>query len=292
LTSLPQAPFRVALIGSGRVGTAVASLLATSGHKIVGVASRTEESAHGAADFLRAPIFSSDDPVDADVFLIGTPVEAIGPIAKLLAAELDLDDRVVIHFAGVTGIEPLEPARLGGAATCALHPVQACPDVESAIQNLPGSTWGVTCSENSLEWARRLIEHDLRGSIRVVDEADRPAWHAAAVITSNGLAALLASSEQLLRGINVPEPEAVLGPLSRGTLENALSRGGGAATLTGPVVRGEIGTVRAHIDGLRQMSQEHVAAYLSVTRMILEAAEKAGRVDHATYEAIVEELER
>jgi predicted short-subunit dehydrogenase-like oxidoreductase (DUF2520 family) len=292
LTSLPQAPLRIALIGSGRVGTAVASLLASAGHKIAGVASRSEATVDRAAEFLQAPKFSTEHPVDADVYLIGTPADVVLQSAELLASRIDLGGRVVVHFAGVSGIGPLEPARFKGAATCALHPVQACPDFEFAIRNLPGSTWGVTCSEGSLEWVQRLIEHDLQGRTRVVAEADRPAWHAAAVMTSNGLAALLASSELLLGAIEVDEPEKVLGPLARGTLTNASAGGGGAATLTGPVVRGEVETVRAHIEGLGQLSEEHVAAYMSITRMILDAARKAGRVDRAIYESMVEELER
>jgi predicted short-subunit dehydrogenase-like oxidoreductase (DUF2520 family) len=292
VTSLPQSPFRVALIGSGRVGTAVASLLATSGHEIVGVGSRTGESARRAGELLGTSVFSSDDPVDADIYLIGTPADVVGPSTTLLVSRIDVESRVVVHFAGVTGIEPLEPARRKGAATCALHPVQACSDVESAIRNLPGSTWGVTCSEGSLDWTRSLIEKDLQGRVTLVAESDRPAWHAAAVMTSNGLAALLASSEHLLDGIGVSEPEVVLGPLAQGTLDNALAGGGGAATLTGPIVRGEVGTVRTHIEGLRRLSEEHVATYRSVTRMILEAAQKAGRVDHSIYESMIEELER
>ena len=292
MTSPPSSPLRVALIGSGRVGTAVASLLATSGHEIVGVTSRTPESARRAGELLGTSVFSPDNPAEADLYLIGTPADAVGPTTTQLAAKIGLDGRVCVHFAGVTGIEPLEPARRKGAATCALHPVQACPDVESAIRNLPGSTWGVTCSEGSLEWTRDLIEKDLRGRVTVVAESDRPAWHAAAVMTSNGLAALLASSEHLLAGIDVSEPESVLGPLAQGTLDNALAGGGGAMTLTGPVVRGEVETVRTHIEGLRRLSEEHVATYRSVTRMILDAGQKAGRVDRSIYESMIEELEQ
>jgi predicted short-subunit dehydrogenase-like oxidoreductase (DUF2520 family) len=111
-----------------------------------------------------------------------------------------------------------------------------------------------------------------------VAEDDRALWHAAAVMTSNGIAALLATGEAILARIGVDDPEAVLGPLAAGAVANARSGGGGGATLTGPVVRGEVATLRKHLEALGSDAPELVPAYRLVARTILAAAASAGRL--------------
>lgn len=290
MSSLPSRPLDVALLGAGRVGTAVAALLSTKGMRITGVGSRTGRSAERAARFLGTSAFDLTDPVDADIFLIGTPMEAIEPVVAALAERVHLGDATVVHLAGAVGVEVLEPARRAGAAACALHPVQACPDVDAAMRNLPGSTWGVTTSRGAERWARDLVEL-LDGTPVEVAERDRPLWHAAAVVTSNGIAALLAAGERILEQIGVGEPELVLGPLARGTLENARVGGGGARTLTGPVVRAEMDVIRAHIASLA-VADDLAELYRSISLLIADAAVSIGRLDHSAAEELRRALEQ
>jgi predicted short-subunit dehydrogenase-like oxidoreductase (DUF2520 family) len=115
-------------------------------------------------------------------------------------------------------------------------------------------------------------------------------WHAAAVTTANGAAVLLALGEAMLREIGIARPEAVLDPLATGALANARERGA-AATLTGPVVRGEVATVRGHIEALRVRAPNLLEAYRLVARTILLAAVDAGRLDNEAATAIRRELE-
>jgi predicted short-subunit dehydrogenase-like oxidoreductase (DUF2520 family) len=138
----------------------------------------------------------------------------------------------------------------------------------------------------------KLIERDLDGVPVIVSEAARPLWHAASVMTSNGIAALMALGESLLSEIGVEDPPAVLGPLAEGTVQNARAGGGGGATLTGPVVRGEAATIRRHIQALGKVSPEHSETYGSICALILRAAVDAGRIDEATSESITRELGR
>ena len=285
MSSLPLPPFDVALVGAGRVGTGVAALLVRAGQSIAGVASRSQASADRAAELLAAPTSRIGDLADADVYLIGTGVDAIEDVVRELATATDLKGRIVVHFAGAAGIQPLDPARDEGAHVCALHPVQACPDIDAAIRNLPGSTWGMTTSEGAETWATDFVAL-LGGRAVPVAENDRPAWHAAAVVTSNGIAALMASGEAILEGLGVTEPERVLGPLAAGTVTNARLGGGGAATLTGPVVRGEVDVVRTHVAAL--MHQPRLAAvYRSVSRSIADVAAASGRLDPKLYDEII-----
>jgi predicted short-subunit dehydrogenase-like oxidoreductase (DUF2520 family) len=111
-------------------------------------------------------------------------------------------------------------------------------------------------------------------------------WHAAAVVTSNGTAALLAAGEDILRAIGVVDAETVLGPLALGTMKNAIEGGGGGATLTGPVVRGDVDTVLLHIAALRDRDPELAQTYVTISAAILEAAVRSGRIDDRTAAAM------
>lgn len=274
---LPGSPWRLALAGCGRVGTAVAKLLLGRGHSVVGVASRSPQSVARAEQLLAAPRFSLDGPLPAcDVLLVGASDAAIEPVVARLAPHL-APDTIVWHFAGAFGLAPLDAALRAGALGIALHPVQTCPDVTSALRRLPGSAWGLTAAEPVAEWAARMVEHDLEGRAFRVAEEHRPIWHAASVATANGVRALLAVSEELLAAIGIAEPGAVVVPAARGALENA-REGESGATLTGPVVRGETATIARHLDSLARYAPDRVPSYRLVTELVLGAAVGAGRV--------------
>lgn len=276
VATTPPGPFTFTLVGAGRVGTAVARILQDAGNRCLAVASRSAASRTRAASLLSAPRSTIDSLPSADVILLGVTDDALGKVATELAGRVG-PGCAVIHFAGVFGLAPLEPVIRAGALGCALHPVQACPDIDTAIARLPGSAWGVTCTWPAVQWAHDLISGPLRGTPVDVAERDRPLWHAAAVSTSNGMAALMAVGESLLRSIGMDGAEEVLGPLALGTIQNAIAGGGGAATLTGPAVRGDTRTIALHLDAMTESAPEQLEAYSLVTRLILEA----GHIDDA-----------
>jgi predicted short-subunit dehydrogenase-like oxidoreductase (DUF2520 family) len=268
----------VFLYGAGRVGTAVAELLRRNDHELIGVASRTTSSENRASTFLGCPVLSPEEGASAaSLVLLGIPDEGITRAADRVATSVTAGT-VVCHFAGSFGVDVLRAVREAGARPAALHPVQACPDVSTAIQRLPGSAWGVTCGEDLKAWAENLVTSSLAGLPVVIDEDARPLWHAAAVTTSNGIAALLALGEELLSSIEVGSPDAVLGPLAEGTLANARAGGGGGATLTGPIARGESSTIERHIAALRSRAPQLVDPYTTMSRMILSVAARAGHL--------------
>lgn len=273
----PRKPLDVVLIGAGSVGTAVAHLLKQARHNIVGVGFSGRESTRVAGEFLGIPSFDPDGIPSADVVLVGVPHWAIDTVVQGVAPRLQRGT-IVCHFAGAGGLDPLRAALEAGLPGCAMHPVQACPDVDTAIRRLPGSTWGVTCSDSLKRWSAAVIREDLRGRPVFLSESDRPLWHAASVTTANGIAALLASAEEILRAIGIDDPMAVLEPLASGAVANARDGGGGAATLTGPLVRGERHVIELHLQSLKQ-APNAADAYRAATRVVLEAARRAGRID-------------
>lgn len=227
---------------------------------------------------------------NADLYLIGAPDDAIPSIARALAASAQ-PGALVCHFAGSLGTGPLRDVTATGGRPCALHPVQACPDVDTAIARIPRSAWGVTCAPDVEDEVFRLIRQDLAGDPVLVREEDRVLWHAAAVVTSNGTAALLSMGESILAAIAVDAPERVLGPLAAGTVANARAGGGGGATLTGPIVRGEVSTVERHLAALEERAEDLVESYVSAARAILTSARRAGRIDTGTERAMSALLE-
>lgn len=274
---------RVLLVGAGRVGTAVTLLLARRGFLVVGVASRTAASARRAADLLGAPAFDLGELPPAELVVVGAVDAGIAPLAERVAASAAAD-AVVLHLSGASGAAPLQAVIDAGGTAWALHPVQACPDVHTAVERLPGSAWGVTAAAD-LERAMNFVRRELDGRPVAVREEVRPLWHAASVMTSNGISALMAFGEQLLASIGVGDDEDVLGPLAAGTVANARAGGGGSATLTGPIVRGEVETVAKHLRALAP-APELAERYRRVALMILDAADAGGALDAPARRAI------
>lgn len=275
MPELPTGPLRVSIFGAGRVATAAATLLKNRGHQIVGVASPNPQSAQRSAAHLDAPTVSPSGLKGSDVVLIGAPDAAL-PDAVTALGEASTG-AVLVHFAGSAGIAPLQAAT-GTTAQCALHPVQACPDLETAIERLPGSAWGVTCSQGARDWAHAFIREELRGTPVDVAEEDRVLWHAAAVTTSNGISALMATGESLLSSIGIDAPSAVLGPIAAGTVTNARQMASGARSLTGPVVRGEVDVIVRHVEAVDARASELRRAYRDAVLSIVSSAEATGRI--------------
>jgi predicted short-subunit dehydrogenase-like oxidoreductase (DUF2520 family) len=275
---IPESPLRIALIGTGRVGPAVAALLQEAGHVVTGVASRTRDSAAATASRFNAPIFEAHAELpDATVFLIAVPDAAIREVVHGIGTRLPAG-AVVCHFAGAFGVEFLGPVA-DSSGRCALHPVQACPTTALAMARLPGSAWGVTCSPWLQTWARDLVGRDLRGLPIDVVEEDRPLWHAAAVTTANGATALISSAEAMLRSIGIERPMDVLGPLAAGAVQNARDVQDAVSVLTGPAIRGDVATIRLHLDALSRRVPELSHAYRLAARITIDAARRSGRLD-------------
>jgi predicted short-subunit dehydrogenase-like oxidoreductase (DUF2520 family) len=225
------ARLRVGVIGAGRVGTAVGAALRTAGHELVGVSTRSSTAL--AELFLPGvPVLGTDELVRrADLVLVAVPDDAIAG----LVAGLELSPaQVVVHVSGRHGL-----GVLGGVARgMALHPVFP---FTGGPADLTGISWGVTATEPLADELVRQL-----GGVPVhVAEELRPLWHAALAHGSNHLITLVASAADMLRAAGAEQPGDVLRPLLTAALEAALERGD--AALVGPVKRGDVGTVEAHL---------------------------------------------
>ncbi|HXF72672.1 MAG TPA: NAD(P)-binding domain-containing protein, partial [Actinomycetota bacterium] len=128
----------VAIVGAGRVGTALGVLLARAGHRIVAVSGRWATRERAAAFLPDVPVLEPAEAAEgADLVLIATPDDAIASTCAALAGSVG-DGRWVAHVSGATGLDALAPARRAGAGVLAIHPLQTFPDVDAALDRIPG----------------------------------------------------------------------------------------------------------------------------------------------------------
>lgn len=251
----------LALVGPGRAGTTMAAALRERGWRIVAVAGRNPDapSTRAAALGFDAPAVTIEAAaIDADLVIVATPDAAIDEVGARLAAAVR-PDTLVIHLSGARGLDALAavPARVG-----ALHPLQTLPSPDAGLELLAGS-WCAVAGDPQV--AALAVALDLRPI--ELDDEDRARYHAAACIASNHVVALL---DQVATVAPIPL-DAYL-PLVRAAVENVASLGPSAA-LTGPVARGDVDTVRGHLDAL---APDDRAAYLELARR---AHQITGRTD-------------
>ncbi|KOG86282.1 NADH-ubiquinone oxidoreductase, partial [Streptomyces varsoviensis] len=175
----------------------------------------------------------------------------------------------LVHTSGRFGTAVLDPARRAGALPLALHPAMTFTGTPVDVQRLAGCSFGVTAPDE-LRLAAEALVIEMGGEPEWVEEAARPLYHAALAIGANHLVTLVAQSLELLRAAGVEAPDRMLGPLLGAALDNALRSGDDA--LTGPVARGDAGTVAAHVAELRAHAPQSLAGYLAMARTTADRA--------------------
>jgi predicted short-subunit dehydrogenase-like oxidoreductase (DUF2520 family) len=263
-------PLVVGVVGAGRVGAVLGAALNAAGHHVVAAAAVSAASRERAARLLpEAEILPADDAARkaTDLLLLAVPDDALrGVVAGLAATNALRPGQVVAHTSGAHGLSVFP----GGVDGMALHPAMTFTGTDADLARLPGIAWGVTTPDRA--FATRLVA-DLGGVPEWIAEDARPLYHAALAHGANHLVTLVNEAADLLRAAGVDRPERVLSPLLHAALDNALRLGD--AALTGPVSRGDAGTVGKHLD---RMPSDSVPAYLALARRTADRAIAAGRL--------------
>lgn len=270
----------VGIIGAGKVGAVLGAALRAAEHAVVGVSAVSEESRERAETLLPGvPVLEVRDIVErSELVLLAVPDDALGSLVSGLATlGAWQPGQIVAHTSGRFGVGVLHPVRAAGAIPLALHPAMTFTGMSLDLTRLLDCTFGVTADAAMLPIAQALVV-EMGAEPVAVAEADRPLYHAALAHASNHLVTLVAQGSQLLREVGVDAPERMLGPLLRATLENALASGESA--LTGPVARGDVGTVGAHVEALREYdggaAGDVLQAYLGMAQATARRAEGRG----------------
>jgi predicted short-subunit dehydrogenase-like oxidoreductase (DUF2520 family) len=282
-------PLQVAVLGPGRVGTALAMGLNASGHEVVAVAGRGRAALERFRERLpgASVLPAAQAAAKGALVLVAVPDDQLEETVRAVArADGVAEASRWVHVSGARGTAVLRPARLAGAAVAACHPAQTFPDPDAGLAALPGCAWAVTADETDLGWARRLVA-ELGGRAVTVSEGARTLYHAALTVGANATSAVVTLARDLLLAIGVDAPEVFLEPLVAAAGRNAAAAG--AASLTGPVRRGDAATVAAHLDELRTVMPEALEAYVALARLALRYARRAG-LDPTLAAAVAEAL--
>ncbi|MBA7629356.1 hypothetical protein ES703_36855 [subsurface metagenome] len=272
---------KLGFIGAGTVGTALAVRLSQSGYPIVAVSSRNQASAQKLAQAVGGcRVFDSHQSAadNAELIFITTPDDAIAPVA----AEVKWHPgQSVIHCSGADSVDILQPARKAGAKVGAFHPLQTFASVKQAIDNMPGSTFALEAEEPLLAILKEMAGA-LGGNWVVLKASDKVLYHASAVIACNYLVTLVKLAGDLWQTFGVPPPQATraLLPLLRGTLHN-IETIGIPNCLTGPITRGDIGTINKHLNALKQTAPHLLPTYRELGRQTIPIALAKGKIDQS-----------
>lgn len=277
----------IVIVGPGRMGTALALALQTAGCRVLAAYSRdrTAASAQRFEQLTGAPVYTFHDTLqplkDADMVFVTVPDKAVTVTAQTLVDTGRLNDRmVIVHTAGALPSEALRPVVQAGCARLSLHPLQTIADPATAVQNLHGAYCTLEGDNRAVQVGAELVR--AWGGIPVIIQPEqRPQYHAAAVLASNALIALVAVAADLLA---IPESLQALLPLLRGSIAN-LERNGLPQALTGPVERGDVSTIRAHLQAL-QSNPTASQVYRVLGQVTTDLAREKGSLSTEQWQAL------
>ncbi|MCX7779798.1 MAG: DUF2520 domain-containing protein [Negativicutes bacterium] len=243
----------IVILGVGRLGSALASVLATAGYKVAAVTARrrTTVEAFSLATGIPAALNNVDAAAQGDVVLLTVPDRTLPAVLdELMAGQRLRRGQVLLHTSGALSGEVLAPARRFGVAVGSMHPLQSFAEMETARQNFSGTAFAIDGDPAAVD-AAGCLAVDLGGRVLSVPPQERVLYHAAACMASNYLVVLLNMAERLMSRWTDEQQDALaaLLPLVAGTLRNVGQRGT-AEALTGPIVRGDVATVARHLQAL------------------------------------------
>lgn len=279
---------RISLIGVGAVGSALAVALDARGAQIVALASRHPDRARLVAKALSShpPVTSPERALaGADLVLLAVPDDAIAEVAASLPWRAG---QAAIHLSGARGLDALDTVTARGAQVAAIHPLMtfpagvAVPSPSEQLARMAGCVWALEASAPALAATLETLIASLGGSVVRLRAEDRVPYHIAAVLSSNYVTTLLAAATRLWEPFTgeSADPLVALLPLLRASVAN-IERVGLPDALSGPIARGDTGTIARHLAWLEAHAAEPGvadlrAAYIALARLAIPLAQAKG----------------
>lgn len=263
------------VIGAGRVGTTVSYTLAEKelpNIKLKAISSRSMESLNRAKKILGSKaagvIFTRENSKAvslANCILICTPDDVINSVCSDIFKDKskDFKNYYAIHFSGSKSLEVLNSARAAGAEIASIHPLKSFASIEEAIKSLPGTIFGITYSSTESKKMAEFLVKSLGGEIIEVENNKKPLYHAAACVASNYLVTLINYAVLIHKKMGIKPEDSLKGlmGLVEGTVSN-IKKMGTEKSLTGPIARGDVGTIKEHVKSFNEFfSKEDSALY-------------------------------
>lgn len=229
--------FKIGLIGPGKVGRTLKLAFEKTNHQVLGLAGRQDLE-------LQTKLTKT-----ADILFLTVPDAVILPLAQQLAEEVGFHPgQIVIHCAGVHGLEVLQPAAKQGALTAALHPIFSFLGTPSDLPLINGVSWAITTEERYQHFFSALVL-ELEGQPFTLAAQDRALYHALLTHGANHLNTLVNQCVKGLTALGLENSTTALAPLLEVSLQRALQLG--VEGLTGPASRGDAATIAAHMRALK-----------------------------------------
>jgi len=262
---------KIVVVGPGRAGGSLAVAARTAGHELVGLFGRRTRNLPLAEHLgVRIRLIGESLP-EADLLVVAVRDDALPEVATSLSPAADRV-RGAIHLSGLTSVRVLDPLREAGLVTGSFHPLQTLPGWEAGSRSLPGAFVGITAPD---DWAAELESFARSLGCRPFRVADdrKALYHAAGGVAANYVAAALCVAEYMFTAAGV-DPAAAR-PMVEQAVANAFDLGF-RESLTGPISRGDLGTVRRQIEAVDRHAPDASEAFRVLTRL---TAQMAGRVE-------------
>lgn len=268
----------VGVVGAGRVGAVLSAALRAAGHTVVAAAGESDASRARIATLLPGVPRRKPTAVAkaCDLLLLAVPDDMLRNVTAMLADSGAIHpSQLVVHTSGRHGLAVLEPARAVGARVAAMHPAMTFTGTAVDLERLPGTVFGLTAGPEERTVVEGLVA-DLGGTPMWVPEEMRTLYHAGLAHGANHLVTLVTEAMEILSAAGAADPAGTLRPLLTAALDNALQQGD--AALTGPIVRGDLGTVEAHLRDIEANAPQTLASYVALARATLGRAVTDGRL--------------
>lgn len=271
----------IGFIGAGRAGSVLAIVLARRGYQITAVSDVDAAAVGRLARRTGAAIAAPEEVAErAAIVFITTPDDVIGQVAGEIAQRKGWrEGHIALHVSGALPSTVLKPARAEGALAASMHPLLSFPTAETSPYCLTGTSFAVEGDEQALLVAASLVR-DIGGYPVQIASGDKMLYHAAATISSNYLVTLVYLSGRLFAALGMTQDEAIraLLPLLNSTI-SSIEDPGLPECLTGPISRGDVGTVAGHLRALSVYSPEIADLYCHLGLHTIPIALEKGSLD-------------
>lgn len=268
--STPDAPLTVAIVGPGNLGTALALTLGASGYSVTSIVARVKDrQAKALARKLEARLVElGKEPMEVDLVWVAVADDAIAGTAQRLARTGEWKGKLVFHSSGALTSDALAPLRQRGARVASVHPMMTF--VRGSVPEMAGVAFAVEGGPAAARAAKAIVER-LGGNAFPIRKQNKVLYHAFGSFASPLVVALMASMEQVAEaaGIKKRDSKHVMLPLLLQTLRNYLYRDA-ASAFSGPLVRGDVATVRKHLAELKKVPEAR-QVYVALTKAALKS---------------------
>lgn len=299
----------IAIIGAGRTGTTIAYTIASKNKKnikIISMSSKTMKSLDRAkkilGNFSKKILFTKNNKkaaAKANCIFICTPDDIIKKVCcelygqkKQTKTKQKKENISVIHFSGSKPLKDLESARKTGALILSIHPLKSLASIQGAIKTIKNTEYGITFNTPEEEKVAKKIVETLGGHSIIVEDNKKPLYHAAACVASNYLVTLIDYAVYINEKIGIKPEDSIKGLLSliKGTVKN-IGGGGTKKSLTGPIARGDTGTIKDHMKNFKEhLSDKDAEIYKLMGKKTAGIAKQNGWIEDKVYNELIDIL--